>query len=93
MEITFRDLITVVHGMFFGALLLLTFTGAAASLYATSASDSGWTPTRRQQRAITIYLVFMALLAWSTVFLGAYAVYTWYRAVPPPGTPNLAVYP
>jgi len=92
-EITVRDLVTVVHGMFFGALLLLTFTGAAASLYAMSASSSGWTPTSSQQRAITIYLAVMALLAWTTVFLGAYAVYPWYRAIPPAGTHNLAAYP
>jgi hypothetical protein len=32
MEITFRDSATVLHGRFFGALLLLAFTGAGALL-------------------------------------------------------------
>ena len=32
MEITVRDAITVVHGMLFGGLLLLCFSGAAVSL-------------------------------------------------------------
>lgn len=93
MEITVRDALTVLHGMFFGALLLLTFTGAAVGLYATSASTNYWVPTPAQRRFLSIYLAFMALLAWATVLLGAYAIYPWYRAHPPAGTINLAGYP
>ena len=33
MEITVRDLVTVLHGMGFGALFMLAFTGALAELY------------------------------------------------------------
>jgi hypothetical protein len=93
MEITVRDAVTVVHGMFFGALLLLTFTGAAAGLYATSASTNHWVPTSAQRRFFSVYLGLMAILAWATVFLGAYAIYPWYRAHPPAGTINLTGYP
>ena len=46
MEITFRDAATIVHGMFFGALLLLTFAGAAIGLYAISAWSNSWAPSR-----------------------------------------------
>jgi len=92
-EITFRDAVTVVHGMFFGALLLLGFSGAVAILYATSAAREAWTPTRTQLRALTLYLVLMAGLAWVAVLLGAYVVYPWYRAVAPPGTVALGAYP
>jgi uncharacterized membrane protein len=35
----------------------------------------------------------MVVLAWLTVFSGAYIVYPWYRAVPPAGTTDLAMYP
>ena len=35
----------------------------------------------------------MAILAWAAVLLGAYAVYPWYRALPPPGIQDLAGYP
>lgn len=93
MEITVRDAVTVMHGMFFGALLLLSFSGAAAGIYATSASTHHWAPTAAQRRFLSIYLAVMALLAWITVFLGAYAVYPWYRALPPAGAVDLAGYP
>ena len=39
------------------------------------------------------YLVAMAALAWLTVISGSYIVYPWYRALPPPGTTDLAAYP
>ena len=35
----------------------------------------------------------MAVLAWLTVLTGTYIIYPWYRAVPPPGTADLAAYP
>ena len=34
----------------------------------------------------------MAVLAWLTVLTGAYIIYPWYRAVPPPGAANLAAF-
>ncbi|MGH8208594.1 MAG: hypothetical protein ACREU6_03185 [Steroidobacteraceae bacterium] len=93
MEITVHDAVTVVHGMFFGALLLLAFTRAAAGLYATSASINYWVPTSAQRRFLSSYLAITALLAWITVLLGAYAVYPWYRAHPPAGTLDLTGFP
>jgi hypothetical protein len=35
----------------------------------------------------------MAALAWLAVLTGAYIIYPWYRATPPPGTANLAAFP
>lgn len=93
MEITVRDAITVVHGMFFGGVLLLAFTGAAVALRATSSHRNPWAATPSQFRALTLYLCVMAALAWAAVLLGAYAVYPWYRAVAPAGTVNLAPFP
>jgi hypothetical protein len=93
MEISFRDLATIVHGMFFGAALLLMFTGAAVGLYTSSTSSNFWTPGSRQRSFFSSYLAVMALLAWIAVFLGAYAIYPWYRAHPPAGTLDLIGYP
>jgi hypothetical protein len=93
MEISFRDAATVVHGMFFGALLLLTFTGAWIGLYAISASQGRWVPTAAQHQWLTRYVAGMALLAWLAVLLGAYAVYPWYRAHPPAGLTDLSSFP
>ena len=93
MEITLKDAITVVHGMFFGALLLLAFTGAATALYAVSTSQGRWDITRAQQRGLSWYVALMALMAWLAVLLGAYAVYPWYRAHPPAGLVDLSGFP
>ena len=84
MEITVRDLATVLHGMGFGALFMLAFSGALAELYRMSVSDAPVQPSGRGQTLLSVYLVAMVVLAWLTVFSGAYIVYPWYRAVPPP---------
>jgi hypothetical protein len=93
MEITVRDAVTVVHGMFFGALLLVTVSAAAMGLYAVSTPQSHWTPGPAQHRWLSAYLALVALLAWITVLLGAYAVYPWYRAHAPSGVTDLSGYP
>ena len=35
----------------------------------------------------------MVLLAWLAVLSGAYVIYPWYRATPPPATASLAMFP
>lgn len=93
MEITFRDMMTVLHGMGFGALFMLAFSGAIGFIYATSMAGANWAPTDRDRRMFHFYLVVMAVLAWATVISGSYIVYPWYRALPPAGTTDLAAYP
>ena len=93
MEITLRDAITVVHGMGFGGLLLLAFSGAGIVLYSVRVSGSSWTPTAREGRFLGLYFSAMAGFAWLAVLAGAYLVYPWYRARPPAGTADLAGYP
>ena len=93
MEISTRDLLTVLHGMGFGALFMLAFSGAMAELYRMSAVGAPTQPSSRGQTLLACYLIGMAVLAWLTVFSGAYIVYPWYRAVPPAGVTDLAEYP
>ena len=93
MEISTRDLLTVLHGMGFGALFMLAFSGAMVELYRMSAVGAPTQPTIRGQNLLACYLIGMAVLAWLTVFSGAYIVYPWYRAVPPAGVTDLAEYP
>jgi hypothetical protein len=93
MEISTRDLWTVLHGMGFGALFMLAFSGALAEIYRMSAPTQAFQPSRREQALLRFYLVAMVLLAWFTVFSGAYIVYPWYRAVPPAGLTDLSEYP
>ncbi len=93
MEISMRDLWTVLHGMGFGALFMLAFTGAIAELFQMSAPGSPTIPDRRNQMLLRFYLIGMVALAWLTVFSGAYIVYPWYRAVAPAGVVDLTGYP
>jgi len=79
MEITFRDAVTVMHGMAFGGLLLLTFSGAGIALYAISAG--GWTRRPAKTGFLGWYFSAMAALGWLTVFAGAICL-SWYRARP-----------
>lgn len=93
MEITFRDLATVVHGMIFGALLLLSFTGAWVAVHAITVPVGRWVPSAAQHKMISRYIAVMAVLAWLAVLLGAYMVYPWYRAHPPAGVTDLSGFP
>jgi hypothetical protein len=93
MEITTHDLLTALHGMGFGALFMLAFSGAVGELYRLSAPGVPSPMGEREQRLLGFYLVAMVVLAWLTVFSGAYIVYPWYRAVPPAGVTDLADYP
>jgi len=93
MEITVRGLWTMVHGMGFGALYLMACSGALVELYRRYSSPLGPEIKIEDERFMRFYLTAMAVLAWLTVLTGAYIIYPWYRAVPPPGTVNLAAFP
>lgn len=93
MEITTHDLLTALHGMGFGALFMLAFSGALAELYRISAPGVPSAMTTREQTLLGVYLAAMVILAWLTVFSGTYVIYPWYRAVPPADITDLADYP
>jgi hypothetical protein len=93
MEISLRDLMTVLHGMGFGALFMLAFSGAVAELYRMSAPGPLSQPTAREHKLLLLYLSVMVVFAWAAVLSGAYVVYPWYRAVAPAGVTDLANYP
>ncbi len=94
MEITARSLWTIIHGMGFGALYLMACSGALVELYRRY-SHASWAGhrDRRSRRFLRVYLIAMAVLAWLAVLTGAYIVYPWYRAAPPPGATDLAAFP
>jgi hypothetical protein len=93
MEITVRGLWTLIHGMGFGALYLLACSGALVELcrFTTSSSAAGFTVY--QERFLKVYLITMVVLAWAAVVTGAYVIYPWYRAAPPPGIGDLSMFP
>jgi len=93
MEITTRGLWTLIHGMGFGALYLLACSGGIIELYRSITPTLSHESTAGHERFIRSYLIAMAVVAWVAVLTGAYIIYPWYRAVPPPGTMDLAMYP
>lgn len=93
MQISFRALITAIHGMGFGALFLLAFSGALIELYRICTPERSSMLGVREHRFLSFYLITMVVLAWCAVLSGAYLVYPWYRAVPPAGITDYAGYP
>jgi hypothetical protein len=93
MEITVRSFWTLMHGLGFGVLYLLAFSGVLVGLYhfTTSTNPSESSPGR--ERFWKFYLITMVVLAWGAVLTGTYVIFPWYRAVPPPGTVDLSMYP
>ncbi|MEO8726903.1 MAG: hypothetical protein ABI383_12380 [Acidobacteriaceae bacterium] len=93
MEITVRGLWTLIHGMGFGALYLLACSGAFVELHRFATSSISSEPTPGRERFLRAYLVTMVVLAWAAVLTGAYVIYPWYRALPPPATSDFSIFP
>lgn len=92
MNISFRELITALHGMGFGALFLLAFSGALFELYRLCTPGKSSAISNSEERWLRGYLLVMVFLAWSSVLSGAYIVYPWYRAHAPAGTTDFTEY-
>jgi hypothetical protein len=86
MELTLRELVTALHGMFFGGFFLMALFGALVLLLHHPV------PEIAAPRWQSFYLIAMVALGWLAVFSGAYIIYPWYRAVPPAGA-DLILYP
>ena len=93
MEISVRDLMSVMHGVMFGGFFAMGAFGVAVGLWRMAHEEDGNALKERGYRAERIYLIVMAALGWAAVLTGAYIVYPWYRAVPPAGVVDLAAYP
>jgi hypothetical protein len=92
MEMTSREIWTLIHGMGLGAVFLLAFAGGLAGLYSLRPELLTLTGIRERMTRLVAGTWLMALAAWGTVITGTYIVYPWYRARPPEGA-NLLDYP
>jgi hypothetical protein len=92
MEMTSREIWTLIHGMGLGAVFLLAFAGGLAGLYSLRPELLTVTGIRERMTRLVAGTWLMALAAWGTVITGTYVVYPWYRASPPEGA-NLLDYP
>jgi hypothetical protein len=93
MQMSFREIITIFHGMVCGGLLLLAFSGAFMGLFRVCNPDGSSPLAVCEYKVLRIYLAAMAVLAWGAVLSGAYVVYPWYRAHPSAGIQDYAEYP
>ncbi|MBF0529369.1 MAG: hypothetical protein HQK55_08880 [Deltaproteobacteria bacterium] len=92
MWISFREGLTIIHGMGFGATFLLLFAGVWVLAWGLR---SGWLTEAGlevHRRWVSLGAGLMALVSWLTVILGTYLPYTWYRAKPPQGA-DLSEFP
>jgi len=85
-----REIWTVVHGMVFGFIFLLGFSGALYAIYSMKAEWLTAEGLTKTVNTIKVYLWGLALSVWAAVFTGAYVVYPWYRAVPPASATDAA---
>jgi len=92
MEITFRDLMTMVHGMAFGGFFLMAVFALVVMLWRSMHEAQAPGLTAQGHRWEYAYLIGTAALGWVAVLTGAYIVYPWYRAVMPAGA-DITLYP
>ena len=93
MEIAARACFTALHGLFFGGFFMLAIFGLVVEMVRSNFEVRPAELCGTGRSLGSAYLWISALLGWSAVFLGAYVVYPWYRAIPPVGTTNLAAFP
>jgi hypothetical protein len=93
MEISQRALITALHGMLFGGFFLMAIFGLLVELCRSTWATQPTELTSGGRSLERLYLILMVSVGWAAVLLGAYVVYPWYRAIPPAGVTDLALYP
>jgi len=90
---SYREIITALHGIGFGGLFLLAFSGALIGIFRVCTIDTSSSPSVCERKFLRIYFITMVVFAWGTVLSGAYLVYPWYRARPPQGITDYTEYP
>jgi uncharacterized membrane protein YfcA len=93
MEVSSREMWTIIHGMGFGAIFLLAFAGGLAGLYSLTPEWVTAEGIKERMFRLKTGLWTMALVVWGTVITGTFVVYPWYRAKPPEGTVDLTNFP
>lgn len=80
MEISERESWTVLHGMIFGAMFLLAFSGGLAGLYSLRPEWVTAAGIKERMVRLKVGMWTMAVIAWGTVISGSFLVYPWYRS-------------
>jgi hypothetical protein len=83
MHLTYRETWALVHGLIFGAVFLLAFSGGLAGLWSLRAELVTSAGLQDRVRRLKIGTSAMAIAAWGTVITGTWVVYPWYREKSP----------
>ena len=79
MELSYREFLTVVHGLILGTLFLLAFSAGLVGLWSLRPGYLQPAGIRERMRRLYIWMWAMAATAWLTVITGTWIVYPWYR--------------
>lgn len=90
---TDRSIWTMIHGIVLGGGALMGLSAALFSLRAMSTADASDVAAQNQSRYLAWLTVFIAVVLWLTVLVGAYINFPPYRATPPAGVLDLSQYP
>lgn len=93
MSMSFREILTALHGMVFGAVFLLTFSGAVVGIWSLRSQWLTGEGLRRLQRPLAVLVWTMAVFCWMAVLVGTWVIYPWYRAKPLTVGGDLSNYP
>jgi len=93
MLVTSREWFGILHGLIFGALFLLAFSGGLYALYSLRPEWLTAKGVTEKVANLKVWSWGMAAVAWLTVLTGTYLVYPWYRAAPSAGVTDLSAFP
>jgi hypothetical protein len=80
MDLSTREFWALIHGLIFGGIFLIAFSGGLAGFYALRPGlTSGAAAVHERTRRLMIGTVTIAVLVWLTVISGTWIVYPWYR--------------
>jgi hypothetical protein len=79
-----RETWSLIHGIAFGGLFLLAYSGGLVCFLGLQADHLTPQGVSARVRQLAFWTSSMAVVAWAAVILGAYVVYPWYRAHPAP---------
>lgn len=82
MELTAKELWTVIHGMILGAIYLLAFTGGLVDLWSLKPELLTGRGLNSHLKRLRIGVWLMAAISWLTVITGTFLIYPWYHEGP-----------
>ena len=85
MELSHREIWSLLHGIVPGFIFLLSYAGTM--IWLISLNDQLLTPEgkRIRNRLVQPAVWLLCIICWLTVISGTFMIYPWYRAVPPEG--------